>query len=67
MIENDYFGMAQDMRRMKNKFREGEYYGFFIITPERMDFLDNLIEFEDYCLDQEYRLADEENNYEEIN
>jgi hypothetical protein len=50
-MNNDYIGMAQDLRRMRERIREANL-SVFLSHWERLEFLDNLIEFENYCLEQ---------------
>jgi len=55
VIENDYVGMAQDLRRMIAKLSRANL-SVFISHWDRLNFLDNLSDFEDYCLDQPVRI-----------
>ncbi len=48
VIDNDYFGMAQDLRRMRKIARKVNLITFIDLD----NFIDNISEFEDYCLDQ---------------
>ncbi len=59
VIENDYMGMAKDMRAMKRRFYDYKNNGHFrfILDPLDERFLDSICEFEDYCLDQPVRIT----------
>lgn len=56
-FQHDYIGMAQDLRRMRKEARQiliNCNYGSesFPFPKEWNKFMDNLFEFEDYCLNQ---------------
>jgi hypothetical protein len=51
----DYLGMAQDLRRMKRNFYKNLNWKNtfrFILNWEETDFLDELCEFEEYCINE---------------
>lgn len=56
IIPNDYFGMAQDLRRMKRDFYKFKNHcNFrFILDIVETQFLNSICDFENYCLDQPF-------------
>ena len=59
VIENDYFGMAQDLRRMRrNAITSMNLTNHYLYLPfDWQEYIDSLGEFEDYCLDQAIRIT----------
>lgn len=56
-IPNDSFGMAQDLRRMKERVRE--WWRIQLSCNSSIDpamFVESIIEFENYCLNQHYEV-----------
>lgn len=52
VISNDYFGMAQDLKRMRETY--ARFYNWKMIPFESSKFYMAVKEFEEYCLDQPY-------------
>ena len=50
-MDNDYIGMAQDLRRMLDSFYDYRNDNFiFLLTFEETEYLNELVLFREHCL-----------------
>lgn len=56
-FQNDYIGMAMECRDMRYRYRSfmDKVFARFS-TNEEIEFIQSVIEFENYCEDQEYQM-----------